>query len=90
MIGCRRSAVRTKGRFTHFNELDSENDDDDCNDDRRNNNHHRKYYRDDPVTFGGCLFGGACVPTTIITVTAILIGLFFELRFNDAWSLYIW
>lgn len=86
MLG-RDPAVRTKeGRFTHFNELDSENDDDD---DRRNQ-HHRKYYRDEPVTFGGCLFGGACVPTTIITVTAILIGLFFELRFNDAWSLYIW
>lgn len=70
--------MRTKeGRFTHFNELelDSENDDDD-----RRNHHHRKYCRDEPVTFGGCLFGGACVPTTIITVTAILIGLFFELR----------
>lgn len=82
------STVRTKGRVSNFNELlDSENDDDD--------HHHRKCYRDQkqqqPVTFAGfALFGGACVHTTIITVTAILIGLFFELRFHDAWSLYIW
>lgn len=91
MIGGRVfTAVRSKGRASNFNELDSENNDDDY-DDRRN--HHRKCYRDQKraVTFAGFdLFGGACVHTTIITVTAILIGLFFELRFHDAWSLYIW
>jgi len=58
-----------------------------------------QYAHEKPTNFGDqnaaqavtvTLLHSAWVHNIIITVTAILIGLFIELRFHDAWSLYIW
>lgn len=77
---------RGRTSVTTFNELDIDTDED--ADRREDVDVCRKGHS---VTNAvGFLFGGAWVPTTIVIVTAIVIGLFIELRFHDAWSLYIW
>lgn len=92
----RYSKVRTARRFTIFDELlDYDYDDqrwrflEQDQDQDQQKEHHRSKTNATGV-IGFCLFGGAPGHTTIAIVTAILIGLFIELRFHDAWSLHIW
>lgn len=68
-------------RFTIFNELDYDYDEHRWRSVYRAaegaDDHQKDHQR---RTVAGCLFGGASVPTTIAIVTAIVIGLFIELR----------
>lgn len=84
------SEVRTTRRFTIFDEL-LDYDYDDHRWKFQEEDQQKDHHRSKTATAGWfCLFGGAPGHTTIAIVTAILIGLFIELRFHDAWSLYIW
>lgn len=88
--------VRTARRLTVFNELlDYDYDDQrwkfQFQADEEEQDQQKDHHRSTRTAIGFCcLFGGAWGHTTIAIVTAILIGLFIELRFHDAWSLYIW
>lgn len=63
--------------------------DPDCEPSRRKSDHESiPLLQPSPLSVAGHLFG-AWVHSTVITLTAILIGLFIELRFHDAWPLFV-